>query len=258
MREIPFFRFNRYTYPNSIVKRLADSRFDAIAFHNNYGVFFNRIDTFTKMGFKNFYDVRKMGLKEYGWGAKDDDMFVFIKDKLKEQKQPFMYYIITMSSHEPFKNVGQYYSNDHYNDIKEEMDRNYFNSLSYVDNALKELIPFIKINFPNSYIFIFGDHGFCFKAHLFKPAAISNMKVTPLLIVTPNNKNIIEKARVASMLDLGVSILNASGIDFEVMTNGTNLLDIPIKVDSIITSNIYGLRQRKKLFNEFYMLENGE
>ncbi len=229
--DIPFFALNKYEYPNSIVKRLMKSGFETVAFHNNKGQYFNRDKTFLKMGFNEFYDIKKMNLKEYGWGAKDEDVINFLEDKLKQQKPPFFYYVITMSSHPDYRNVRAYYNNDDYSDINaaEEL-RNYFNSMSYVDMVLKKIVSFVKDNAPDTYIFIFGDHRvflytknysfFKFKPAIFYYDAHSGEGGVPLFIITPDNQEYIENKAIASLLDIGPTILYASGINFEIMTGG--------------------------------------
>ena len=98
-----------------------------------------------------------MHLKEIGWCAPDHEMLNFVKEKLKLQKTPFFYYIITMSSHEPFQLVQQYYHNELYDDIKNREIKGYLNSFSYVDYILNDFVTFVRNNFRNTYIFIYGD-----------------------------------------------------------------------------------------------------
>jgi len=260
IKDFPFYRLSEYNYPNSFLKQLSNSGFDVLAFHNNYGRFFNRKETFAKMGFQDFYDIDKMKLKEYGWGAKDEDVFNFVKDKLKGQKQSFMYYIITMSSHEPFNNVRLYYSNKYYDDIEERIARDYFNSISYADKALQEFISFVKNNIPDTYIFIFGDHAFYSESHMFKHAAAYNhypIMAVPLIIVTPENKKYAENSKAASMLDMGLTVLKASNVSFEISAKGVDLLDFPVQENGIAVS--HGNKgHRNAIFKEFYDLEHKE
>jgi phosphoglycerol transferase MdoB-like AlkP superfamily enzyme len=232
LRYFPSMKLKNYDYPNSFIKRLAKSGFNVVAFHNNVGSFFNRDMAFLKFGFQEFYDLKKMGLKEFRWGAKDEDVLNYAKDKLKEQKSPFLYYIITMSSHEPFNLVNGYYTNKDYDDIEEELVRNYFNSISYVDRVLEDFVRFVQDNMNNTYIFIWGDHVCDItKSNLFKRPIINSV---PLFIITPANDQYIENNKVASLLDLAPTVLYASGTDFEIRTKGVNLLDFPIKEDTLL------------------------
>jgi len=255
IKGLPFFRLTEYDYPNSIIKKFSKSGYEALAFHNNSARFFNRNETFAKMGFQDFYDMDKMKLKAWGWGARDEDLFNFVMDKLKGQKRPFIYYIITMSSHEPFTNARLYYSNERYNDIDNKLTRDYFNSISYVDGQLKRLVDFIKDNIPGTYIFIYGDHECYANKAIFNKAngnrRQARRKAVPLFIITPGNERYAEKDKVVSMLDMGVTILNASKISFEIYTYGLNLLDIPIKEEALYFTSSSRTGNRKELFRMF-------
>jgi phosphoglycerol transferase MdoB-like AlkP superfamily enzyme len=103
-----------------------------MAFHGNIGSYYDRNIAYPKMGYEKFYDIKGMGLKEEGWGAPDSDVFNYAENKMKSLKQPFFTYAITMSSHGPFTNVNNYYNNSNYNDVKDQVSRDYMNSMSYV------------------------------------------------------------------------------------------------------------------------------
>jgi lipoteichoic acid synthase len=222
LSNFPPFKLRNYAYPNSIAKRFSKAGFCSLAFHNNHSSFFNRKTAYIKMGFQDFYDITKMDLIEKGWGAEDRDMLDYVKNMLKHQTQPFFYYIITMSSHEPFKNVSLYYNDHIYDAIDDEVTKGYFNSISYVDGALQDFISFVKETKKDTYIFIFGDHS------IGVPPASQNRSYVPLFIITPDDLRYVAEDRIASVLDLGRTVLYAAGIDFEIMTSGFNLLDVPI------------------------------
>lgn len=255
----PTMKLRNYIYPNSIIKRLSKFNYISIAFHNNFRHFFNRDMAYFKMGFKEFYDLEKMKLREYGWGAADHDVMGYVNDMLKEQKSPFLYYIITMSSHPPYNLVKSYYSSGDYEDIDEQLVRDYFYSMSYVDGVLENFITFIQNNVKDSCIFIFGDHppNNNFKS-LFRKSALKLdnrlLRSAPLFIITPDNQKYIENNKVVSVLDLAPTILYASGISFEIMAKGVNLLDFPIRADSVPITNMK-MRDRKQLFNIFNKLD---
>lgn len=242
LRRFPSFKLRNYSYPNSLIPNLLRSDYEAKAFHNNVGSYFNRRAAFSKMGFQKFYDLENMGLKEQGWGAADSELINYVINKLKRQQMPFFYYIITMSSHEPFNNVRLYYRNQLYDDIDSKIIKNYFNSFSYVDNVLKDFILFVKNNLRDTYIFIYGDHDvYEISKYLFK-----RKDAVPLFIITPEDKKYVENNLVVSSIDLAPSILYASGIKFCLRTKGVNLLDVPIKDNPIVFRN--GKYSRQFLF----------
>lgn len=237
----PFYTFRGYDYPNSFVKVLSAAGFNTLAFHNNIGSFYNRNRTFANMGFDKFHNREIMDV-----GSVDSDLMKYIKNILRQQKTPFFYYIINMSSHEPYIFIRSYYLDEHYEDIREESVRNYFNAMHYMDNVLEDMVVFIKKEVPNTYIFIYGDHEAHIKnSNIFKSAGDS----VPLLITTPDNRHYVENNKIASMLDLAPTILYASGVDFEIQTEGVDLLDYPIK-ESLVRLKDRQIGNRRTLFKK--------
>jgi phosphoglycerol transferase MdoB-like AlkP superfamily enzyme len=185
------------------------------------------------MGFNQFYDISKMRLEEHVWGAPDKDVFRFVLKKLEAQGEPFFYYIITMSSHEPFTIVRDYYNTNRFDDVPDEMTRNYFISISYVDGVLRDFVQAVRAKHENTYIFIFGDHTpFTLKEKNFRRAVLnigeSTFEFVPLFILTPSGRVSTEDQRVACFLDFSPTVLSAAGIPFKVRSSGVNLLEVPI------------------------------
>lgn len=227
--DFPAIKINNYNYPNSFVGKLSANSYNTVAVHGNDGSYFNRNVAFPKMGFLEYDDMDKMGLQHVGWGAPDSQVFDYTMDKLKGQHEPFLYYVITMSSHGPFTNARNYYNNSDYDDIKDETVRNYFNSISYVDQAINDFVTDIRNQHKNTYVFIWGDHTPGINADLYKQASFIQdekyFEFTPLIIITPDNRSYMETKKVASFLDIAPTVLYASGVPFSEKTDGLNLLD---------------------------------
>ncbi|MDP4093523.1 MAG: LTA synthase family protein [Bacillota bacterium] len=231
LTSFPAMKLSNYNYPNSMIKKLTNQSYQALAFHGNGGNFFNRDVAFPKMAFKQFYDMNKMNLKNVGWGAPDKDVLNYTIDTLKTLKQPFISYTITMTSHGPFTNVRNYYNNNLYNGMNNENVSNYFDSMSYVDQSLKEFVTKVKANFKNTYILIWGDHTPNIRTDEYQQASFTEgdkyFEFVPLFIITPDNKTYKEDKQVASFLDISPTILYTSGVKFDVKSDGVNLLKTP-------------------------------
>jgi phosphoglycerol transferase MdoB-like AlkP superfamily enzyme len=181
-----------------------------------------------------------MNYIDEGWGAPDDKVFSFAMEKISASGKPFLSYIITMTSHGPFESARNYYNNSRYDQIKDEIVKNYFNSMNYVDDSIKNFVLKIKAEIPNTYIFIYGDHTPNIQSVEYHQASFIDtdkyFEFVPLFIITPDNKNYIENKTAASFLDISPTILKSSNVPYSFYSNGTNLLgrsdgpkDIPLK-----------------------------
>lgn len=223
----PSIKMPSYDFPNSVVKILKENNYQTSAFHGNLVSYYHRDKAFAKMGFDNFYDINNMGLKNVGWGAPDHDLFNYVL-KMPTLKKPYFHYIITMSSHCMFTNVRNYYNNDFFNDITDKVVRNYFNSLAYVDNAIKDFITGIKKKDENTAVIIWGDHTPGIKRDSFKQSLLKVngkfLEIVPLFIIPPGKMNYKEEKNVVSSLDIAPTILELANIPYMYKTDGESLL----------------------------------
>jgi len=239
----PAIKLTSYNYPNSVVSKLSKATYSTMAFHGNVGTFYNRDIAFSKMGFKKFYDINSMKYTDEGWGAPDDKVFSFAFDTMEKSSKPFLSYIITMTSHGPFESARNYYNNNRYDKIEDALVKNYFNSMNYVDNSIKDFVTKIQAEFANTYIFIYGDHTPNIHTEDYYQASFLDgdkyFEFVPLFIITPDKQKHLESSVVASFLDISPSILGSSGIPYTIYSDGTNLLsanrnplNLPLKRES--------------------------
>ncbi|MDP4092958.1 MAG: LTA synthase family protein [Bacillota bacterium] len=235
--DYPAMKISGYNFPNSMLNKLKDSSYNTAAFHGNVGSFFSRDKAFPVMGFKNYFDLDRMKLKNQGWGAPDRDVFNYVRSIMKNEKAPFLNYIITMTMHAPFNNADYYYHEKNYQDLNDDLVARYFNSVSYTDKSINEFVTFIRENFKDTYIFIWGDHTPSIINDNYRQASyiLDNkyFEYVPLLVITPDSKKYRENKMVISFLDIAPTILKASGVPFTIRSDGQDLLngtDSSIKV----------------------------
>ncbi len=248
----PAAQLTQYDYHNSFVKQLTNH--SRLSFHGNVGDFYNRYENLEEMGFDKFWDIRRMELDEAGWGAPDEDVFNFMFNQMKKNDNPFYHHIITMSSHGPFDNVKNYYNNSHYNDIKNNSEKDYLNTFSYVDQALEDFITQVQDSFPETYFFIYSDHTVEIKGDFYSSEARYTLddylfEFVPLIIITPERLQYKETSKAVSFLDIAPTILIASGEESTIKAHGENLIP---NSDLILKKDIYyyGERfSRQELFN---------
>ncbi len=240
LESFPAIKLTSYGYQNSVISKLDKASYDTMAFHGNVGTFYNRNIALSKMGFQKFYDIGSMNYEDEGWGAPDHKVFSFALDKMKKAGKPFISYVITMTSHGPFESVRNYYNNPVYDDIDNEIVKNYFNSFSYVDESIRDYVRAIQKAFPNTYVIIYGDHTPNINTEDFAQASFIDgdkyFEFVPLFIITPDKQKYQENSVVASFLDVSPTILEASGLPYSVFSDGSSLIgrkanpmNIPLK-----------------------------
>ncbi|NLK88424.1 MAG: sulfatase-like hydrolase/transferase [Clostridiaceae bacterium] len=226
-----------YDYPNSFVKQLKNGPYKAYAFHGNIGRYYNRDIAFKSFGFDEFFDIAGMDMKDVGWGAPDDQVLDFSLNVLKDAGAPVLSYVITMSSHGPFTNVSYYYDDPAFSSIEDKKLRGCYNSMAYVDRTLKEYVTKIRENYDNAYIIIYGDHTPQIGNEAYKEAFTIigdyRYEFVPLFIITPDGKKYREGKQAASLIDVAPTVLNISGVEYSIRTDGKDLLDFDEKAGTI-------------------------
>ena len=252
LRDIPTSTISQYDFPHSIAKVFKNNNFDVLGFHGNVGEYYNRNAAYAQMGFDRFFDQSRMRLKSQGWGASDDKVFDFVSSYLRKSKTPFFTYIITMSSHEPFKNVYNYYTTDRFNDVTPEKLKDYFISISYVDKAVNRFIDNILEKHPNTYVYLFGDHApYVLHGKSSYGVAMTekdhdSLQFVPLIIITPDKRKFKDSTCAATFLDIAPTIILNSKIAYSYEIMGDNLLE-PLNAVSIKYKG--KMFDRKELYN---------
>lgn len=245
----PLCKLKTYSYPNSFLHRM-DS-FEKIAFHGNYGEYFNRATNLANMGFDDYLALNELDLPEEGWGASDGELFQAVLNH-DHTSDAFYYHIITMSSHAPFDRVAQYYRNPALEDITNQHEYNYLLSMNYVDKVLGEYIHKQKAEDPSTCFLIYGDHSVGVNGEYYKAANRfmvdgKQLETVPLFIITPEGTSFWEEKNIVSFLDLGSTILSVSGVGGRICSFGSDLS----RPEAISPTIIFGEKsyRRQELYN---------
>ena len=222
----PSLKIANYDFFNSYVSKLQKAKYDTSVFHGNYSKFFSRDEVYPKMGYKHFYDLKSMKVKEAGWGASDEDLFNYTQKILEKKKTPYFAHVITMTSHEPFTNVDHVNALKSFSGISDKDTRKYASAINYVDKQLEDFVN--KMQDDNTYIFIIGDHTSAVNSQHYKTSSYvkdnKRFEYVPLFIITPDKAVYKEEKYVASFLDISPTMLNISGIEYQVFSDGYDLL----------------------------------
>lgn len=104
------YQFSDNDFPQSLANLFKKEGYTTASFHNSIGSFYNRYQFHEALGYDHFYDSDEMQIDVpenfgYNW-ALDVDLFErssdIILNQYNETKQPFMAYLITVSTHTPY------------------------------------------------------------------------------------------------------------------------------------------------------------
>ncbi|TJX68374.1 LTA synthase family protein [Soehngenia saccharolytica] len=210
---------------------LRDNGYTTWAFHGYKRDFWNRDKAYASEGFQKFIAQDDFVFDNYiGFGIPDREFFKQSLEYIKELDQidenPFFAFLITLTSHTPFKMPP----NEKYTDLGElegTLTGNYIHAIHYADMEVGRFIENLKSEglYENSIISIYGDH---FGIAAYDETESENAgKITnerydydtmmniPLLIHVPGENINKTVSTVGSQLDFLPTILNIMGIKNE-------------------------------------------
>ena len=185
---------------------LRDQGYTASVMHGYNKEFWNRQNIYPALGFDNFYgdtEFKSDNIDGIGGGRivgiSDRAFFKQAIDYMKEQKEPYYNFLITLSTHNPFGLPGEL------SEIKlkkedQNMVGHYYDSIHYADKCLGEFIQGLKKEglYDNSIIVMYGDHFGLSKADPNVDTLVSkwleheytydNMANVPLIIHIPGEE----------------------------------------------------------------------
>ncbi len=196
------------------------------AFHAYDGDFWNRNIAYVNQGFDNYYSSKDyIQTESIGMGLSDEMFLLQVADKINDMEKPFYSFIITLSSHHPFKLPTEKQkitlSEEHQNTLF----GNYINAINYVDNSLELFFNRMKeLDLYNDSIFvIYGDHfGIAnyntesaeFASTLIgRDFGVEDMFRVPLIIHIPSMEKESEIDTVAGHVDVLPTVLHLLGIE---------------------------------------------
>lgn len=210
----------------SLPIRLKEEGYSTLAMHGYKPGFWNRSVIYKNIGFDEFYSKDNMEENELlGMGISDKDFFKQAIEKLKTQKQPFHAFLITLSSHFPYKNDKRLYSSFDVGEYKDTLLGDYLEAVHYTDEALGEFVEELQNNglLDDTVLAIYGDHHGIPKdnekelAEFLEKESLTSMdwqllQKVPMIIKIPGADHRIEST-VGGSVDFMPTILNVMGIE---------------------------------------------
>jgi phosphoglycerol transferase MdoB-like AlkP superfamily enzyme len=155
-----FFRFPYNDFPG-LAKELKKSDYQSFAFHGDEEDFWNRQHAYPSLGFDDYLSIEDMQQDEMiSMGLGDRSFFNQSYDFLKDKRNPYYAFFVTLTSHVPFSLPNEQIT------LKPEVGKEnsyltkYFEAIHYTDSAIGDFIKKLKDDgkLKDSVIVIYGDH----------------------------------------------------------------------------------------------------
>lgn len=155
-----FFRYPNTKY-NSLPLLLEEKNYETIAIHPDKGSFWNYANGLKGIGFNKFVDSYSFNIdEEIGLGISDESYFKQVVPMLKELKEPFYAFTVTLTSHGPFDLPEE----KRVFNLDDELNQNelggYFESVKYTDTQIGMFLELLDKEglLDNTVVVIEGDH----------------------------------------------------------------------------------------------------
>ncbi|MGM0548721.1 MAG: LTA synthase family protein [Bacillota bacterium] len=212
---------------HSIAKMLKHRGYQTLAFHNNNRNFFNRAEAYPDLGFDRFYSQSDFKEKIYqvpakrSLGINDYDFFASTAEIIKEKAakdEPFFAYLISLTSHTPFKFYPQTAVED-FAEVDNNLVQNYFKSINFLDQSLQNFVNKLEKAgvLDNTLLVIYADHESEIETNEYQSGRDfvlwRNLKTPyhiPLFIKHPKLENKVS-SREGTTTDISPTILDLLG-----------------------------------------------
>ncbi|MDF2880766.1 MAG: alkaline phosphatase [Clostridiaceae bacterium] len=206
---------------NSMPQAFKENGYTTAAMHGYRETFWNRNVMYKKMQFDNFYNENDYNLNEIvGLGLSDKEFLNQSIDKIKNLKQPYYSFMITLSSHFPYddtKNYGSFNVGKYENTML----GNYLKAIHYTDAQLGAFLDNLESQglLDNTVVVLYGDHYAIPKSeeeslnkflNITNPTELSWMELqkVPMLIHFPKDANKGVNSTYTGEMDVYPTIAN--------------------------------------------------
>jgi phosphoglycerol transferase MdoB-like AlkP superfamily enzyme len=203
---------------------LRENGYQTMVLHGYKKSFWNRENAYPGQGFDKFIGEEDLVIDEkIGLGLSDKSFFRQSLDYLKEMEQPFYSFIITLSSHVPYKIPETHQKLELLPEDKNTLFGDYLQAACYTDEAIGEFLDDLNNLglYDNSMIVLYGDHfgidcrndaAERVKAFLGHDYTYNEMLNIPLIIHLPGSGIHETVDTTGGQVDFMPTVLNLLGI----------------------------------------------
>ncbi|OBR67386.1 hypothetical protein A7K91_19430 [Paenibacillus oryzae] len=233
-----FIQYASHQY-HCLPEQLKEQGYSTSVFHAYQGGFWNRNMMYANMKYDAFYSLKHFKLDEpLGWALGDKSFYRQSMEVISKLEQPFHAFMISLSSHHPYKLPQAIRELD-----TEELDGtimgDYLQSIHYADAALGELIEQLKNNglWENTIFALYGDHDNSitdwglYSRFMADPQSKLEQeqmaKDVPFILHLPDNSHAGPREAAGGQLDIAPTMLHLLGISAQ----EKGMLGMPLLTD---------------------------
>lgn len=270
-----FFRYPGNTY-NSLPNLLEEKNYSTVAIHPDKGSFWNYVNGLTGIGFDKFVDFFSFdeNSEMMGLGISDESYFTQVVPMIKELKEPYYAFTVTLTNHGPFDSIPE---EKKVLGLDEELDKNemggYFESVKYTDTQIGEFLKKLDREglLDNTVVIIEGDHTGVHKYYNSSVEKLSNKEdwyldnghhTVPFIIWS---KDMIEGKTFdvkGGQVDIMPTLLYLLGVEKEKYINtalGRNLLNTNKSFAALTNLDVVGdnlTEEEKEMYKNIMLLSD--
>lgn len=207
---------------------MQENGYATTAFHGYVGDFWNREEAYKYQGFQDFKSAEDFDITTHiGFGMADEEMFTQTIEYMKELKEPFFSFIVTLSCHHPYEMPPEYTDIEVLEEDQGTVFGNYMQAVHYSDQSLGLFLQMLKDNglYEDSIIVLYGDHHALnyrieeirerMSTYLGYPYQYDEMLNVPLMIHVPGMGESEVKTITGGQVDFLPTIANIMDVEIE-------------------------------------------
>lgn len=233
---------NRFQTLGTLLK---DDGYSTVSMHAYHRGMWNRAFLHPKYGFERSLFRRELGERpRIGWGLDDVVFFRKAVPAIAEQREPYLAFLITLSSHHPYTYIPRSKRSMKLGKLENTMVGNYIHSMRYADEALARFFKDLEKKglLEDTVVVIYGDHdghltrkGRDTKAidellevpehkrrHIAKGSVVLDR--IPLLIRLPGGEHASVVEAIGGQVDVTPTVLHLLGVEHDAPFVGRPLL----------------------------------
>lgn len=219
-----FIRYPDHQY-DALPSILSQNGYSTGAYHAYESGFWNRYVMYDHLGYDFFMSKKDYVIDEpLGWSLGDNSFFRQSLERMTAQQSPFYSFMITLSSHHPYK-LAQSAQTLDVSPMTDNLFGDYLEAVHYVDYAMGELIKQLKQDglWEDTILVFYGDHDNSINdresleqvvGHTVSDFDAMEMRSqVPLIIHLPDGAESGKVHTVTGQLDIAPTLLHWLGID---------------------------------------------